>query len=158
MLNDPTPRKAVEFAIETEAMGKLFYEKLADKFASDKDTRDIFLSMAKEEEVHERQFTALLENIPDEPVLKSRPEHLAVLRATSMSEFLLGERGLFKQLEDIKTPLDAVERAFKLERDTIGYYRAMQDVIGHNDILDAVIRAEQLHVADLLALMGPPEN
>jgi rubrerythrin len=158
MLKHPTPRKAIEFAVETEAMGKLFYEELADKFAMDTKIRDVFASMAKEEEIHERQFKAMLEGALDEPAWQSSPELLATLRATSMSEFFVGERGLYKQLDEIQSPHDAVERAFKLEKDTIGYYQAMRDAIGPSRILDGIIQAERLHLADLMELLSWNED
>ena len=50
-----------------------------------------------------------------------------------------------------KTPEDALRRALRLEKDTLPYYLAIPDVLGPNEIVDAMILAEKMHIA---ALMG----
>ena len=37
MLRDPTPRKAIEFAVKTEEAGAIFYRKMAKRLSSDKE-------------------------------------------------------------------------------------------------------------------------
>ncbi len=92
-----------------------------------------------------------MEKVPQEFAYKSQRERLAVLRATSMSEFFLGKDGIFKNLELIKTRADALRRALRLEQDTLSYYQAIRDLIGENSTVDAMIQAERNHIAILLS-------
>jgi len=154
MLRDLTPRKAIEFAVKTEEAGAIFYRKMARRLADDKEIHDVFLQLAEDEDNHKAQFEALMEKIPQEFAYKSQRERLAVLRATSMSEFFLGEDGIFKNLDLIKTSEDAIRRALRLEQDTLSYYQAMRDLIGENSTVDAMIQAERNHIATLLDRIG----
>jgi rubrerythrin len=150
MLDDLTPRKAIEFAVMTEENGAVFYRKMAKRLADDGEIAEVFEQLARDEEAHKRAFQELLETVPEEFAYKSQKERLAVLRATSMGEFFLGDAGLFKHLDRIKTRTDALHRALLLEKDTLSYYQAMRDVMGPNEIVEAMIQAERLHVAQLM--------
>jgi len=151
MLKDPTPRKAIEFAVKTEEAGAIFYRKIARRFADDKEIQGMFIQLAEDEDRHKAQFETLMERVPQEFAYKSQRERLAVLRATSMSEFFLGEDGIFRNLELIKTSEDALKRALRLEQDTLSYYQAIRDLIGENSTVDAMIQAEKNHISTLLS-------
>lgn len=154
MLTDPTPRKAIEFAIKTEEAGAIFYRKMAHRFPDDSKIYGIFMRLADDEDQHKTQFEALMEKVPQEFAYKSQQERLAVLRATSMSEFFLGEDGIFRNLESIKTSDDVLKRALRLEKDTLAYYQAIRDLIGENTTVDAMIQAERTHIEILLKRLG----
>ena len=68
--------------------------------------------------------------------------------------FFLGEDGIFRNLEQIKTREDALKRALRLEQDTLSYYQAMRDLMGENSTVDAMIQAERNHIATLLSRIG----
>ena len=146
MIKDLTLTKAVEFAVMTEKAGRIFYSKMSKRFDHDPVLSEIFANLAKEEEAHEAQFVKLLDEVPKEPFLKSQKEKLAVLRAISMSEFFLGESGLFKSHEERKTPAEVYRRSFQMEKDTLAYYLEMKQILGDNEVLDAIIAAEERHV------------
>ena len=150
MLRDPTPRKAIEFAVKTEEAGAIFYRKMAKRLSSDKEIYDLFIQLAKDEDNHKAQFEGFMEHVPQEFAYKSQRERLAVLRATSMSEFFLGEDGIFRNLDAIKTGEDALKRALRLETDTLNYYQAIKDVLGDDETVDAMIQAERNHIAQIL--------
>lgn len=150
MLTDPTPRKAIEFAVKTEEAGAIFYRKMARRLSDNREIHDVFIKLAEDEDRHKEQFEALMEKVPEEFAYKSQRERLAVLRATSMSEFFLGEDGLFKNLDLINTPQDVLKRALRLEKDTLSYYLALRDLIGENSTVDAMIQAERNHIETLL--------
>ncbi len=154
MLTDPTPRKVIEFAVKTEEAGAIFYRKMARRLSDDREIHDIFMKLAEDEDCHKAQFEALMGNVPEEFAYKSQRERLAVLRATSMSEFFLGEDGLFKDLESINTGQDALKKALRQEKDTLSYYQAIRDLIGENSTVDAMIQAERSHIETLLNRMG----
>lgn len=147
MLEDPTLRKAVEFAVETEKLGAMFYERMADKLRDEGEVGEIFKTLAKDEFAHGKQFQLLLETLPEGEGISNLDEHLALLRLLSRSEFFVGESGLSRNIDAIKTREDALERAFHLEKDTLAYYRELQDILGENKILSSIIQAEKSHLS-----------
>ncbi len=153
MLEELTLRKAVEFAVTTEQLGAKFYNKMAKKFEDDEGIKAIFTTLAKDELIHEKQFQTLLNAVPKDPNVSSQDDRWAILRVLSMSEFFMGESGLFKKLGEIETREDALQRAFNLEKDALAYYRAMEDIIGKNDILTSIIQAEKQHLLKVMEYM-----
>ena len=153
MLEELTLRKAVEFAVKTEELGNVFYTRMAKKFSDDKEISEIFSTLGKDELVHRKQFNQLLEKIPEDPGVSSRDERMALLKIMSRSEFFMGESGLSSKLEEVKTREDALERAVRLEKDTLGYFQAMKDVLGDEPILDSVIKIEKSHLVKLMEYM-----
>jgi hypothetical protein len=67
-----------------------------------------------------------------------------------MSEFFTGEEGPMKDIDKIKTRDDAFARAFALEKASLFYYHAMQDCLGDNEILKAIISAEKNHLVSVM--------
>ena len=152
MLEELTLRKAVEFAVTTEQLGNKFYTKMAKKFEDD-EISAIFSTLAKDELAHEKQFQNLLETVPKDPGVSSQDDRWAILRVMSMSEFFMGQSGIFKKLDEVETREDALQRAFSLEKDTLGYYRAMEDIIGKDDTLTSIIQAEKQHLLKVMEYM-----
>jgi rubrerythrin len=153
MLEELTLRKAVEFAVTTEQLGNKFYNKMAKKFADDAQVSEIFAMLAKDELVHEKQFQNLLNKVPKDEGVSSQDDRWAHLKIMSMSEFFMGQSGVFRKLEEIETKEDALQRAFGLEKDTLGYYRAMEDILGKDEILTSIIEAEKKHLAKVMEYM-----
>jgi len=150
MLEELTLRKAIEFAVKTEELGQLFYQKLARKFEDNEELKNTFELLSRDEAIHEKQFRALMEKVPEDERISGKDERLQFLRAMSMSEFFMGQEGLFKKLEKIKEADDALLEAFELEKATLQYYDAMKEFLGDSDALNAVIAAEKSHVLKLM--------
>ncbi len=154
MLEDVTIRKAVEFAMKTEETGNVFYTKMSKKFEEkDKEIAEIFAILAKDEVAHRNQFKALLDTVPEDPNISNKAEQLALLKIMSRSEFFMGEDGIYRDLDKIQTRDDALERAVRLEKDTLGYFQALKDVLGNEDVLDAIIKIEKGHLVKLMEYM-----
>ena len=153
MLEELTVRKAVEFAMKTEELGNIFYTRLAKKFSEDTEISEIFSLLAKDELTHRKQFNELLQKVPEDPGVSSRDERMALLKIMSRSEFFMGESGLVRKVEEIKTREDALERAVRLEKDTLGYFHAMRDVLGDDPVLMAIIKIEKGHLVKLVEYM-----
>ena len=153
MLEELTVRKSVEFAVKTEELGNIFYTRLAKKFSEDTEISEIFSMLAKDELTHRKQFNELLEKVPEDPGVSSRDERMALLKIMSRSEFFMGESGLSSKLDEIETRDDALERAVRLEKDTLGYFQAMKDVLGDEPILNAIIKIEKSHLVKLMEYM-----
>jgi rubrerythrin len=152
MLEDLTLRKAVEFAITTEKLGAEIYEKLARRFADNAELKDLFATLAKDEVAHEREFKALLERLPPEqgPLQYEKAQYL---RAMAIADVFSEERGLRKNVDQISTREDALERALNLEKSTLLYYVAMKDALGPSEALEAIISAEKRHVINVTQFM-----
>jgi len=152
MLDNLTPKKAVEFAITTEALGEKYYNRLATKFADDPKFVELFKRLAADEKVHHAQFSKLLETVEDTPEDKLDYERAQYLRAMSLSE-VFSKTGPFKDSEGIEKPADALEKVFRFEKTLVGFYQAISEVIGQNEALDAIIAAEKQHVIAVMKLM-----
>ena len=145
MTDAMTPRQAIEFAVKTEELGAKFYQQLALKFSDQAELKEMFELLAKDEIMHEHQFRKLLEQTPPDEGVSTGPE-FQYLRAMSLSQFFMGQKGLKKKCKKIKGKSDALGIAFELEKATLHYYQAMREVLGQNDTLEAVIKAEKAHL------------
>jgi rubrerythrin len=152
MLEEATPRKALEFAVTTEKIGAQIYQKLAKRFEDNEELKELFTSLAKDEQAHEREFKALLDRLPvdDNPVQYEQEQYL---RAMAISDVFSDEEGIGKSVDAISTREDALERALSLEKSTLMYYTALSDVIGTSEAVDAIIAAEKRHVIRVMQLM-----
>jgi len=153
MLENLTPKKAVEFAITTEALGEKFYNRLASKFSDDPHFVELFKRLAADEKSHQAQFTKLLETVEDVPEDKLDFERAQYLRAMSISEFFSKSGGPFKDADSIEQPADALEKVFGFEKSLVGFYQAIREVVGPNEALEAIIEAEKQHVVAVMKLM-----
>jgi rubrerythrin len=106
--------------------------------------------LAEDEALHEKQFRALMEEVPKDQFVSSTDEQLQYLRAMSLSEFFMGEKGLYKKLEEIKDENDGLMRSFELEKATLQYYGAMREVMGENETINAIIKAEKGHLMKIM--------
>lgn len=150
MLEELTPRKAIEFAMKTEELGQVFYKRLSRKFEGNEELVELFTLLAKDEAVHERQFRTLMEKTPPDDFVSNQDERLQYLRVMSMSQFFMGEKGLHKTLDEIKEKSDALMWALELEKATLQYYNAMKEVMGDDETISAVIKAEREHLAKIM--------
>ncbi len=149
MTDTMTPRKAIEFAVRTEELGSRFYKKLAAKFSDQAELKEVFELLAKDEVEHEAQFRKLLEKTPPDEDVSTGPE-FQYLRAMSLSQFFMGEEGLNKKSKEIQDKVDAMRIVFELEKATLQYYEAMKEVLGENDTLMDVIKAEKAHLMKVM--------
>ena len=151
MFEDVTLRQTVEFAITTEELGAKYYERFAKKFEDDEEIQQIFTQLAQDEVGHEKQFRKLLDKLPPEPT--EHDEKYQVLKAWSLSEFFSRRRGLGRNLDDIKTRDDALQRAFDFEKDAFSFYQALRDVIGDEPVLQEIIDAERQHMLAVMKVL-----
>jgi rubrerythrin len=144
-----TPRRAIEFAVETEELGAKFYKLLAVRFSDQAQLKAMFELLARDEVAHGSQFRTLLNETPPDEGVSTGPE-FQYLRAMSLSQFFMGEEGLKKKCSEIKDKREAMGIAFELEKATLHYYQAMREVLGENDVLEAVIRMEKEHLVKVM--------
>jgi rubrerythrin len=153
LIEDITLRSCVEFAVVTEELGAKFYGRLARKFAGNREIASLFELLGKDEQEHKEQFSKFLQNLPEEVGVSHAPEQIGYLRAMSISEFFSPYQGPFMDVEKIESRDDALEKAFGLEKATLGFYQAVQDVLGAKPVLTKVIEAEKSHINRLMKVM-----
>lgn len=145
-----TMRQVVQVAVEAEVRGAELYRDLSTRFAAETEGREVFTTLARDEEGHEAQFRGLLSKLPagEQCVLGS--EQGQYLTAVAAAERLLAGSGLIAQPEPIGSTKDALERAYALERATLLYYHGMRDTLGQGEVLDAIIEAEKGHLLQVM--------
>lgn len=152
MLEDVTPAKCVEFAILTEEIGAEFYQQLAERFASDRELTELFRDLGRDEVHHAEQFRALRDRfVASKRALSA--DQKSYLRAMSLSDVFSGPKGLADVLDRIRTRDDALERALHVEKATLGYYQAVREVLGPDEVLDALVAVERRHVLLVMQLL-----
>jgi len=151
MSEEITISKAIGLAIATEKMGAKAYTELAERFSEQEEMSAAFTLLAKDEMTHKAQFQAVLDQIPpEEQGAVSEGEDTDYLRAMAMSEFFGGDEGLIGKLEKAQSLEEALIQAIGFEKATFTYYRAVKDVLGENEALDRIIRAEKSHIIRLM--------
>ncbi len=148
-----TLRKCIELAVATEEAGAKFYARLANRFHKDEKVAEIFARLAKDEEIHRRQFGDLLNSVAPEEDISASPEEYEYLKAMFISEFFSKDRGPFKGVDSIENKDDALGYAFQLEKMILGFYQAVRDTLGESDVLSGVIDAEKGHITGLMKVM-----
>ncbi|MCP4633694.1 MAG: ferritin family protein [candidate division Zixibacteria bacterium] len=153
MSTELTLERCVEFAISTEENGAKFYNQLAEKFGNNKDVADLFTRLSQDEEVHKKQFSKLLKELPNAQAAPLRDMDFDYIVAMSSSEFFSYDEGPFKNIERVKTQDDALGAAFELEKATLSFYNAVKEYLGENNILNHIIEAEKGHVVAIMKVM-----
>ncbi len=150
MIEDVTLKGCIEFAVATEELGAKVYAKLAAKFSDNKDIAKLFSRLADDEQIHKLHFSELLKKAPEDQGISSSPEKREYVKAMSLSEFFSHHRGPFKDIEKIQDRNDALQKALDFEKATLGFYKAVEDVLGMHALLTSVIEAERSHVVVLM--------
>ena len=141
---DSSLRTAVDFAIEMEKMGALFYKLLAAKFVHDEEIEEIFTALADEEADHQQQFESLLSSIRPNANNPKHSDKLAMQR--DIADLFIGNGAL----NGIHSREDALDRALQLEKQTLDHYLGMRNLLGENEVLTALIETEKKHMRILL--------
>lgn len=68
MIKEPTIRKAVELAVETEEIGVKFYQRVAKKFEDRPEIAETFRRLSDDEKIHAARFKKILEDAPENPL------------------------------------------------------------------------------------------
>jgi rubrerythrin len=154
MIENVTVAKCLEFAIQTEEMGAELYQRLAKKFASDREICELFEGLGRDEVQHRELFQTLRDrSLPRFANQKIPVEQQDYVRAMSVSDVFSGSRGLAQNVEGIKNRDDALERVLHLEKATLAYYQAVRDIVGPEEALESLIAVEKRHVVKVMQLL-----
>jgi rubrerythrin len=153
-MDDVTAASCVEFAVKVEEMGAELYQQLAQRFSADPELGELFAGLRRDEVQHRELFRAFQDCARSRPSERKIPVELAEhIRATSMADVFSGLRDLHRGVDSIRSRDDALERAFKFEKATLGFFQAMQEVFEGDEVLASLIAVEKSHVAKVMELM-----
>jgi rubrerythrin len=144
MREEWTPQKAVEYAVMIEKMGTAFYDELSIMFAHEKELGEIFDMLAADEAHHQKHFEHLLDTMGDKATQWKPTDRRTMPRAVTN---FFAEQWAYESIVDRD---DALHMALQLEKKTLEYYTAMQQLMGKNDALTELINVEKKHVRKLL--------
>ncbi|MEJ6949524.1 ferritin-like domain-containing protein [Natronospora cellulosivora (SeqCode)] len=150
MQNRYNALEVIEMAKDIEKRGYEFYTNQA-KISKNKDLKELFLKLAKDEKDHYQRFIEI-SNIISEQTKKEAeyvydPEVSAYLQ--SIVEFSVFPADETVKIEDIK---EALQLAIYAEKDSILFY---QEMLAHNDgqtslIIEKLIKEEKQHLLELV--------
>ena len=144
-----------EMAEEIERNGAKFYCEAASN-TSDPQAKEMFLGMAAMEDVHLKTFeemrTALGQREKEETVFDPYNEAALYLQAMADSKGFEGMKSPTEKLTGRESVPELLDIAIGAEKNSVLYYVGLKDLVpaeAGRDKIDAIIREEVRHIADL---------
>lgn len=138
-------REAIEMAVQTEKIGYEFYSGMAEKFKENGELHDLFSTLAKKEQVHEKMFSELKDIIGDK-----EPDDWEMvgsyMRAIVESAFFLGRDKATMHIQNIQDINGAVGFAIAFEKETMLFFYGIRDAVKEKDIIEEIINEEKSHI------------
>ena len=158
MIDNLSIENVLEFAIETERLGREMYQGLSHRFADEGELRDLFTRLADDEALHETQLRELRNQFSAGAAEDFSDEESEYLRSLSRKEIFYGTDDPLAAVEDGPQRQDALKLAHDLEKSSLVYYDAMRDVLGDNEVLERIIAMEKQHLRQVMKYMMMPES
>ncbi|MBS3742238.1 MAG: ferritin family protein [Candidatus Cloacimonetes bacterium] len=135
------------FAVEIEKNGEKFYRKMEEKFEQ-KEVKNLFNFLAKEEVKHEKVFTDMLSNIDEYQIKESYVDEYKSYLNAYADNLLFSLKNFDKAMEKVEDLDSAFQFAIKKELDTIMYYQELKNIVQENktDLIEDIINEERKHV------------
>jgi len=143
----------IKVAINIEKNGKIFYEKLAEKFSDLEDISKLFKYLGAEEVKHEAKFTNFLNQIEEySPYETYTDEYDQYIRELSKYQVFVESSDLDNKLINISKPEEALKVALQFERDSVVYFTSLKEYFfGPDDeMINKIIKEEITHVFSLM--------
>ncbi len=144
--------EVIDFAVQIEKNGQLFYQALADKM-DNKDLSLIFEELAIQESKHIIDFQKLLGNLKDTPLNESYlGEYEEYVKG--LAENHVFTKGIDEALESVKKPVDGINMAINFEQDSIMFFNELKELVspGNAAVVSNLIGEEKKHILRLLDL------
>ncbi|MDR2443300.1 MAG: ferritin family protein [Deltaproteobacteria bacterium] len=146
--------EAFKIAVGIEENGFRFYTQAAKKLPPGK-LADLFISLAKEEEIHKATFTHILSGLPQEQDNVFDPENETDQYLKMMSDiniFQQGAKAIDEALAGVLTVKDALKLAMTFEKDSIVFYVQLKnstETLADKVSVDHLILEEAKHLRKL---------
>ncbi|MDD5070729.1 MAG: ferritin family protein [Candidatus Omnitrophica bacterium] len=152
-------RDIVEFAVEIEKNGKVFYQTVAADSKDDK-AKKTFQGLSDAEDEHAKVFANILRRLePFEPKEAFNDEYFAYMKSIA-DEHVFTKAAKGKEIaKSTKTPQQAISIAIVFEKDSIKFYDEMKKAViaKEHPIIDELIENEYQHLKILEDLTNQKE-
>ena len=147
-----TVTDCVDFAIKTEQELSVYYERMANNFADDAEIANLFKSLSADEQHHQAQFKKLLQDDSFRNTVVSA-RNSDYLKAMSLSKaFSKNIRNQdLNYIPDNREEL--LLELFEFEKASLGFYKALIEVVIGNTELQKIIEMEKSHVIAVMKIL-----
>ncbi len=147
-----TITEVIQMAIQTEKIGRDYYQGMAKK-TKNPELQELFGSLAEEEIRHEAFFKNLYQKIKGRhySLPYNWPELQKYLRGITESRFFTGEEKGIKQMAWAKTKEEIIKYAIGFEKETVLFYLEILNLVPPEDIglVQEIINEEKSHIRRL---------
>ncbi len=147
-----------DFAINSERQGIRFYTRVSEKF-DDKDLKELFQKLAKEEAVHVKTFQKFREKAEKkgelDPFVFEDAEIDDYVESIMLEGLFPSEEEVDKQVESIDSPAGACALAMQAEKNAILLYSELAKLAKdkeHKKALEKLVKEEKSHMVMLKQL------
>jgi len=148
------PNELIHFGMQIEERGFKFFQGMAASVA-DPDVKKVFEQLSDEEEKHYNLFEKMMIEVNTyDPPEYYMDEYEAYVWSLANNHVLTGKADPKQYLEKVKTPMDAVDMAIGIEKDTLLFFIALKKIVYKEGqkVIEMLIDQENLHVKSLLEL------
>lgn len=148
------PSELIHFGMQIEERGFKFFQGMAASVA-DPDVKKVFEQLSDEEEKHYNLFEKMMNEVNTyDPPEYYMDEYEAYVWLLANNHILTGKADPEQYLEKVKTPMDAVDMAIGIEKDTLLFFIALKKIVYNEGqkVIEMLIDQENLHVKSLLEL------
>lgn len=146
--------EVINFAVEVEKNGELFYQTVAE-LTEDEKVKEIFTALAKAEAQHIIDFTALMDNVSKYETPQSYDgEFDEYMKALVDNHVFIKNTDVKALAEEITTPREAIDLAMSFEKDSILFFMELKNMVteDNKDTLQELIDQEHGHIRTLAKL------
>jgi len=147
-------QELLKISVSVENNGKKLYEKLENK-TGDAKLKALWKYLKDQESEHAAKFQGMLDAIGDSAVKGVDEREYEAYFSAIASLYVFSQSVIKKAIDgDFKTDREAVEFAIGIEKDSILTYSALREYLrlDKQGGLEKIIREEQKHLIDLLAV------
>lgn len=142
------PAEIVEIGIEKEKKRRDFYAMCAEQFKGKRELYELFKKLYDWEVEHVRRFTEIRDTVSKAQYTESYSgETEAYMNALVQSD-LYADLTPSRFAEEIKTPVDALEKGMGFEKDAILFFSGLAPFIDakSREVVQTLIKEEQQHM------------
>jgi rubrerythrin len=139
-----------QLAIRIEENGEKFYTRMSEKFA-DSELKKLFTYLAQEEVGHQKVYQEILSSFESYEPHESYPgEYFSYLRSYA-DNIIFSQKEFDKRINEIETPLAAIEFAIGAELNSILYYQEVKKMVSDksHQKIESIIDEERKHFVQL---------
>jgi len=142
----------LEFAIQIEKNGEVFYLKVSKNISS-YEIRETFLYLAEEEINHRKLYEELLKTVEDYQPKEIYPdEYFKYLRAYADQHIFVKKEEIEEKASKVKSEIEAIDIGIGFEKDSILFYLEMRNLVSDREkaVIDKIIEEERKHYNKLV--------